>query len=164
MKAKDHSKKFKRWQEKVSQETRFLSEQVDKKIISFFEQNGFQKVEVALNNTEWPVSMNEIRLERIVGNVIDSICVGFAKHGTAKFQIRISRRELNSPHEFIRDSCLVKKSNQRYFLWGKPWWHPLIFWGESRSIKTVDEIMPLLPQILEFLESGTRGKNISMEF
>lgn len=164
MKDKNHAQKFKRWQEKISQETRFLSEQVDKNIIPFFEKNGFQKVEVALNNPEWPVSMDEIRLERKISDVIDSIYVGFAKHGATKFQIRISRRELDSPHEFIRDSCLVKNSTQHYFLWGKPWWCPLSFWSESNSIKIIDKIMPLLPQVLEFLETGVRGKNISKEF
>jgi len=163
MKAKNHSQKFKRWQSKVCQQTRFLSELSEQQIILFFESIGFRRVDFSLNDPERVVSMNSIELERSVNDQIDSLDVSFAKYGEPKFQIGFSRREENKPYKFIRTGCLVKKSKQYYFFWGKPWWIPMSLWGESNSKKTIDEIMSLLPQIVEFLESGTRGKNISME-
>ncbi len=163
MKAKSHAQKFKRWQSKVCQQTRFLSELSEQKIIPFFESIGFQRVDISLNDPERIVSMNSIELERVINDQIDSLDVSFAKYGEPKFQIGFSRREASKPHKFIRSGCLVKKSKQYYFFWGKPWWFPMSFWSESNSRKTIDEIMSLMPQILEFLESGARGKNISME-
>lgn len=163
MKAKNHSQKFKRWQAKVCQQTQFLSKLTEQQIIPFFESIGFQRVDICLNDSERPVAMDSIELERIINDQIDSVDVSFAKYGEPKFQIGFSRREVSKPYKFIRSGCLVKKPSQYYFFWGKPWWCPLSFWSESNSIKIIDEIMPLLPQILEFLESGVRGKNISKE-
>lgn len=87
MKAKNHSQKFKRWQAKVCQQTQFLSKLTEQQIIPFFESIGFQRVDICLNDSERPVAMDSIELERIINDQIDSVDVSFAKYGEPKFQI-----------------------------------------------------------------------------
>lgn len=163
MKAKKQSQRFKCWQAKICQQTQFLSSLAEQQIIPFFENIGFQRVDICLNDSERPVAMDSIELERIINNQIDSVDVSFAKYGEPRFQLGFSRRENSKPYKFIRSGCLVKKQNQYYFFWGKPWWFPISFWSESNAKKAISEIMPLLPQILDFLDNGTRGKNVSKE-
>lgn len=163
MKAKSHKARFERWKKRLSQKTQYLCEVIDTKLVPLIESYGFAQVEICLQNSDELVAANEIRLEKVVGDKIDSIYIFFDKYGGAKFQIAFNRKDLNLQNEFVPSSHLVKSSSQYYFWWGKPWWFPMSFWSSSNSKKTIDEIMPLLPQILEFLESGIRGKNISME-
>ncbi len=163
MKVKDHSVKFKRWQHKVCAQTGLLSGLVELRVVEFFQRLGFERVDVALNNSEWPVAMDSIELERATASHTDSIYLSFAKHGVPRFQLGCSRREKIAPYNFIRSACLVRKPNQYYCWWGKPWWFPLWLWQHEHSKQLIDKIMPTLPQILDFLDTGQRGKNISKE-
>lgn len=160
---KNDSIKFKRWQKRVCKQTRFLCELVEERVVSFFEKSGFDRVDIVLNRPDQPVPVNEIRLERTISDKIDSISVSFTKRGEPRFQIGFSRRELKFPNEFVVSACLVKKQTQYYYFWGKPWWIPLRLWSDTNSSKTVAGIVPLLPQILEFLDQRGRGKNIGLE-
>lgn len=163
MKTKNHKARFERWKKRLNRQAQYLCEVIEARLVPLIESYGFSQVEICLQNSDDLVAANEIRLEKVVGDKIDSIYIFFDKYGRAKFQIAFNRKNLNLPNEFVPSRHLVKSSSQYYFWWGKPWWFPMSFWSESNSIKTIDEIMSLLPQILEFLESGTRGKNISKE-
>lgn len=159
---KSHSQKFRNWQGSVSEQVRFLSELVEEQIIPFFQRTGFRRVNISKGDVEQPIPSDEIELERIIsdGN-IDSVVVSFRNY-KPNFQIYFSRRKPDPPYyEFIRAAILVRKSSQYYFSWGKPWWLPLRFWSESMARKTVERVVVKLPQIIEFLDHGTRGKNIS---
>jgi hypothetical protein len=163
MKTKNHKARFERWKNRLNVKTKYLCELIENQLVPLIHSYGFKQVEVSLLKDDDLVAANEIRMERIVNDNIDSIYIFFDKYERAKFQIGFNRKSIKLLNEFVPTRHLVKDPSQYYFWWGKPWWYPLSFWGESNSKKTIDEIMPLLPQILEFLESGNRGKNISME-
>ena len=119
-----HRKKFRRWQKRVGEKTRHLSELVEANLVPPIEAAGFKWVDIALHDREWTVNPYEIRLEREQGSVIDSIFILFDKYGSPMFQVGFSRRERSPPHDFVRSGDLVKRPSQRYCFWGKPEWLP----------------------------------------
>jgi hypothetical protein len=163
MKTMSHKARFERWKNRFSKQMQYLCELVDTKLVPAIESHGFCRVEICLQKDDDIVSANEIRLERIIGVNIDSIYIRFDKYGRVKFQIGFYRKSLNLLNEFVRSRHLVMSANQYYFWWGKPWWAPEILWSENNSKRAISELIPILPQILEFLERGQCGKNISKE-
>jgi hypothetical protein len=162
-KARAKDKKFLRWQGRVSEKTRHLSQLVEAQILPPLVELGFERVEVALRQSDWAVNPNEICIERLRGSVIDSIDIPFGKYGDPKFQVGFSRRELAPPNAFIRSGVLVKRANQRYCFWGKPSLLPSVLWPLEGNRKAVLYVVQCLPQVVQFLDSGERGSNISAE-
>lgn len=158
-----HRKKFLLWQQRVGQKTRQMSQLVEAHILPPLLGAGFERVHIALHQAQWTVNANEIRLERGRSSEIDSVDIIFGKYGDPKFQIAFSRRELSPPHRFIRSGVLVKRSDQRYCFWGKPQWLPSSLWSHERSRQTVVAVASHLAQVIEFLDSGEQGPNISAE-
>ena len=160
---KGHKAKFENWRSRFSKKMWYLCELADTQLVSAIEAYGFFRVEVCLQKNDDIVAANEIRLERINGNSVDSIYIKFDKYGRIKFQIGFYRRNMNLPDQFVRARHLVKSANQYYFWWGKPWWVPETLWSESSSQRIISELVKILPQIQEFLDSGSCGRNVSRE-
>lgn len=159
-----HRKHFKKWQNLAPQQTRFLSSLVESRLVPILESKGFRWVDISLNNPERPVSGNEIRLERVCGQEMDSVDFNFEKHMSPRFQIHFSRRELVPPYySFIRSADLVARRGQYYHYWAKPWWLPTGFWSDRNSTRTIDALERKIDQLLSFLETGESGPNISRQ-
>ncbi len=158
-----HRRRFARWQQRVSPQTRLLCELVESRVVPVLTAPGFRWVDLNLGRSDWPVNPNEIELERVSGDVIDSIDISFGKYDRARFQIGFSRHERAPPNEFIRSGNLVKNASQYYCFWGKPWWLPKKFWPARSAKRVVEGVVPLLEQVVRFLETGERGPNISRQ-
>jgi hypothetical protein len=127
------------------------------------EESGFERVGISLNDPEMPVPSDSMEFERSANGEIDSVTVAFAKYGEPKFQIHFSRREKEPPNSFVRAANLVRGPNRYYDFWGKPWWLPRRFWIDRAAVHVVNRIVPMLAQVLEFLEQGHRGANVGLE-
>lgn len=158
-----HKKRFLRWQERVGEKTRHLSQLVEAHILPPIIEAGFQRVDIALRQPEWTVNANEIRLERVRDSAIDSIDIAFGKYADPKFQIGFSRRELAGPNKFVRSGTLVRSARQRFGFWGKPTLIPSFLWSQARSKQAVMDAVEGIAQVIHFLDSGVRGPNISNE-
>jgi hypothetical protein len=156
-----HEKRFARWQARVNPRTRFLSELVKTELVPVFEAEGLGTVDIALEGKGRTLNPNEIRLERLGENHIDSIDITFGKYGQTKFQISASRRQRVAPNNWIRSTCLVKHARQYYCFWGKPWWLPGALWTDALAKRTVNTLLKLVRQLAVFLETGERGPNLS---
>jgi hypothetical protein len=156
-----HRGRFKKWQNLCPPQTRFLSSAVDVRLAPQLEAAGFHRVEVILQEVDWPVRGSEIELERVREQIIDTVGFNFAKYRTPRLQIHFSRREIAPPHAFIRSGNLVARKSQYYHYWGKPWWLPTRFWSQRASKRAIDRIEALIEQLLRFLDSGEMGPNIS---
>ena len=158
-----HRVRFKRWQNLLPPQTRFLCLSVDNRLIPQFEMQGFCRVDVSLRQADWPVRGSEIRLERAREEIIDSVSFSFTKFKSPRVQVHFSRRELTPPHTFLRSASLVLRRSQYYHFWGKPWLLPTRFWSERATSRTVDKLEARIEQLLRFLESGDIGPSISRQ-
>lgn len=130
-------------------------------LVPHLESAGFERVDVHLRDPEWPVSGNELALERSVGALIDSVTFNFEKYRTPRFQVHAARRQAAAPHEFVRSCNLVARRTQYYHFWGKPWWLPTRLWPNKGSTRAVSAVLIRIDQLLRYLEAGERGPNIS---
>jgi hypothetical protein len=156
-----HEKRFARWQSRVNPKTRFLSELVKAELVPVIAAEGLERVDTALEGNGRTLNPNEIRLERVGGDYIDSIGITFGKYERARFQISASRRERAAPHAWIRSTNLVKHAGQYYCFWGKQWWLPGPLWPDALAKRTVSTVAKLVRQLTIFLETGERGPNLS---
>jgi hypothetical protein len=155
------TRRFKKWQNLCPPQTRFLSSAVENRLVPKLEALGFQRVDVVLQQADWPVRGSQIELERTHQEIIDSVAFNFEKYKTPRVQVHFSRREIVPPHTFIRSANLVARPTQYYHLWGKPWWLLTRWWSNHASTRTIDKIESLFGQLAQFLESGEIGPNIS---
>jgi hypothetical protein len=155
-----HRQRFKKWQNLLPRQTRYLSSMVDGRLVPALESMGFQRVDVSLHDPEMPVPGKEIELERVIGELLDSISFNFEKYGSPRFQVHCARRQLET-NEFVRSCNLVARSKQYYHFWGKPWWLPTRWWLDSASQRAVTSVETRLVQLISFLERGEIGANIS---
>lgn len=156
-----HRKKFQRWQNLTPALTRHLSTQIDETVIPMLEARGFRRVDICLADSEQPVSGSELRLERGQAETIDSVIFNFEKYRTPRVQIHLDRRQALPPNDFIHSGNLVATASQYFHFWGKPWWLPAMFWSRGGVDRTIRMICRHLEQAMVFLETGTRGPNIS---
>ncbi|MCM2311852.1 MAG: hypothetical protein NDI84_10650 [Steroidobacteraceae bacterium] len=156
-----HEKRLQRWQSRVPEKTRLLSELLIRKLVPIVEAAGFAKVDRELARPERPVEGSELRFERESGGRIDVVYAFFDKYSSPRFQIGFSRRDVADRDVMLRSGHLVKQSSEYYHEWGKPRWLPLALWSESQARASVDEVVENLPQVFRFLESGERGPRIS---
>jgi hypothetical protein len=156
-----HRKRFERWQARCGPQTRLLSKLVDEELVPVFIQASFATVDVAFRQADQTVNADEICLERAESNFFDTINISFSKRDRPNFQLGCSRRQSIPPNEFIRSCHLVKRSNQFYYFWGKPWWWPTALWSESQARGTVNKVKRVMEQLIVFVETGERGPNIS---
>jgi len=156
-----HRKKFQAWRNLAPPLTRYLSAQIEGTMIPILEARGFRRVGVCLADSEQAVSGGELRLERRQADTIDSVVFNFEKYKTPRVQIHLDRRQALPPNDFIYSGNLVAKESQYIYFWGRPWWLPTMFWSRSGVDRTIKKIGRHLEKATEFLETGTRGPNIS---
>jgi hypothetical protein len=127
------------------------------------ERAGFQSVSTHFGHKDSPVQGGEIRFERASGDFVDCIDLFFDKYASPRFQVTFSRRSRADVGRFVRSGKLVKRPTQYYYEWGKPRWLPRLLWSASQSRRVVERVADGIDQVLQFLESGTRGPAISKE-
>ena len=157
----NHRRRYERWKARVAPKTQALASLVDSQLVPQFLSAGYEWVDFVLRRRDWPVNANEIELEKAGPNYIDCIDFRFAKYDLPRFQLGFSRRKIEQPNEFIRSANLVRDSSQHYHFWGKPAWVPTNLWPESNCLKTIEQVSPLIDQVLEFLDRDIRGPNVS---
>jgi hypothetical protein len=156
-----HRKKFQGRQNLAPALTRYLSAQIDETVIPILEARGFRRVGVCLGDSEHTVSGGELRLERREADTIDSVTFNFEKYKAPRVQIHLDRRQALPPNDFVHSGNLVATGSQYIYFWGKPWWLPAMVWSRSGVDRTIKRIGRYLEQATTFLETGTRGPNIS---
>ena len=158
-----HSERQERWLRLAPIATRYLCTGAKARVLPGLALVGFRPVECSLGNPEWPVSAQEIEVERRGEGFVDSIAFNFDKYRRPRFQVHAARRSLNPPHQFIRSGNLVVHPSQYYHYWGRPWWLPTALWSQSAASSTLFRVSQCVPQLLEFLDSGARGCNVSRQ-
>jgi len=156
-----HNKRLRNWSNLAPAKTRLLVDSLLLNMTSALEGEGFRRVDHNLGESVWPVSGSEIVYERWGPELIDSITVNFDKYRRPRFQVHCSRRHIEGPHGFVRAANLVRARSQYFHFWGKPWWLPIRLWRVGSALRTVESVVGHLKQLISFLESGERGKNIS---
>jgi hypothetical protein len=156
-----HAKRLSKWRNLAPPQTRHLVDGVTEHLVPVFEAQGFQRVDYVLMDRAAPTPASYVVLERVTGEVIDSITFNFEKYRTPRFQIHVSRRTLAPSNSFIRAANLVRKNSQYYCFWGKPWWLPTKFWSSTATQRVLEGLLPVLQQVQPFIERGDRGPNIS---
>ncbi len=152
---------MKSWRSRSPAATRIMSERLTAELIPIIEAAGFIKVDVELGEASAPVAGSDLQFERTHDTHIDVIHVFFDKYARPRFQVGVHRNARSEPHELLSSAYLVKRSNEYYHVWGKPWWLPTRLWTEGRSKKTVRRVVESLGQGIRFLETGERGPNIN---
>jgi hypothetical protein len=158
-----HSKRRQSWRNLAPPVTRLLAEQILERVVPMLQARGFRGAGTYLGDPGQSVSGAELHFDRRVADMIDSITFNFEKNRRPSVQVHISRRIAAPPHDFIRSGNLVARPWQYYHFWGKPWWCPTRFWPRRLVVITAEMIVKRLPQAVQFLEEGERGRNISME-
>jgi hypothetical protein len=156
-----HKTRFKKWQQLTPEQTQFLSSSVETHLIPLLEKEGFYRVDHTLHQTDWPVSGREIELERWSDSTVDSVTFNFDKYGSPRFQVHLSKRLAEQPHDFVWSSNLVARGSKYLYFWGKPWWVPISLWSHQASLRTIANVECCLGQVLAFISTGERGNNIS---
>lgn len=156
-----HQARFQNWQNLAPESTCFLSSEVASRLFPSLAQAGFERVDITLKDTAWPVSGRELEFERWRHSYVDSISYNFDKNGSPRFQVQASRRSAERPNAFIRSGNLVRRPSQYLHFWGKRWWLPLQLWSQRASVRTVAQVSQRVGQLVTFLELGDRGSFIS---
>ena len=134
---------------------------VEERLLPFYLAAGFERVFVHLRDPADAVNGREICLERSCGNEIDVVLFNFDKQRRPAFQVHLHRREIGSPHTWVRAANLVRRPSQYLHFWGKPWWLPTRYWTEHMSASTVKCVGEITDGALAFLERDERCRNIS---
>ena len=153
--------RFEKWQRLAPPSTRLLSSLVASQLVPLVEAHGFERVSCSLRQPDQRVSGREIELERWAGGCADTVTFNFDKYGAPRFQVHLSRRSSEPPHEWIRSANLVRHPGQYLHFWGKPWWVPSVLWSGRASRQVVSRVECALPGALVFLASGDRSRHIS---
>jgi hypothetical protein len=156
-------KAFQRWQSRVPEETRFLSQLVIERILPEFIKLGFKPVTTELGQKNDRVAASEIRLERSIGEYIDGAHFYFAKYDDPAFLLKLSRQTGPSVDEVVHIGNVIEKAGQYHYEWGKQSLMPRFLWTKGAAERAVSKIVPLLDQCFRFIETGERGPNISIK-
>jgi hypothetical protein len=124
---------------------------------------GYQLVDRHLQGTGSPTEPDELCFERVTGDELEIMSFVFGKHGMPRFHLRLARKKLAPPNEFVRTAYLVRSQKRYCDEWGKPYGLPLFLWPDFLAEKAVKSAVGKLDQALRFLESGERGPNISLQ-
>lgn len=105
---------------------------------------------------------NELWFERVVPHdEIDCICIRFDSDSPLSFAIYGIRKIHNPDYpEHVRRGDLVRRRSDSYYsskLFGPRWWHPVKRHIFHNSVKRAGA---LLPQLIEFLETGLDHRNV----
>jgi len=158
----EHDKRLRRWQSKVSDETRLLSELLLTKLVPAMQAGGFEKVDYTFNQPDLPVEGSEFQFERRRGDNVDVVYVAFDKNSAPRVQILVSRRGPSGRNGVVRAGQLVRRPWQSYHPWGRPWWLPSALWSMWQASRCVDAIVERMPQVFHFLETGERGRSVAI--
>lgn len=154
-------RRLERWLSKAPPRTRRLGELLIASVIPRIRVAGFESVGCCFGDATSPVQGGELRFERPVGDHVDVIVVDFDKYASPRVQVVFSRRLRSDARQFVRSGRLVKRSSQFYYEWGKPRWMPLWLWSERRSVGVVQRIAAGIEPVIQFLDTGLRGPQIS---
>ena len=128
---------------------------IESEIVPFFIKSGFSWISVSYHDPEWVVSGNEIDLERINDESVDTLSISFNKYCSPTFQLSLIRRNKIKGNEFIRSARLVASGSEYYHFWCKPWYWPTKLWPNALSAREVKKVKSKLSQLVEFIELGT---------
>lgn len=154
-----HRRRLENWQRLSPPATRYLCALVDSELVPSLEKIGFTRAEYSFGDKSDPVSGREIQLERSRDASTEYVLFNFEKYRTPRFQIHFGVR--GSEMEHIRQANLVSKRGQYYHFWGRPWWLPTRLWSAKCSDRAIAKVKAHLLQLVEFIETGSRGANIS---
>jgi len=161
--AEKHREKHLRWRNLAPPRTRALSSLIYDTLVPALERRGFRYVGFELGEPADTVAGSEIHLERKGEDCIDSVRFNFEKYRSPRFQVHLSRRKAQAPHDFVRSGNLVARNYQYYHFWGKPWWIPTVLWPERAANRAIETINMRLEQAMRFIEHGVRDSSISKE-
>jgi len=136
---------------------------VDQRLVPMVEQGGFRRVQCLLDDPEIPVLGSEIILERPASQGRQFVEFVFEKYRKPRFQIRFGEMRSVGPGIFNRPwfSALVRRPNQGYHFWGKPWWVPTAIWCDADAKRYIAQMVPMMRQILIFFDTRQRGRNVN---
>lgn len=101
---------------------------------------------------------NSILFEKIDNEFHHYIGIVFEKYYNPRFFVSLYTVQYGSKTKRIQHVPLVKNSRQLYYFWGaKPW-------SINRNkawVKSVKNVATALPQLFDFIDDGSVGKNIS---
>ena len=164
--APSHARRQELWLRLCPPATRTLVALVDARLAPLLEHGGFCRVECQLHDPEISVKGSEILLERpaVVGR--QYIEFVFEKYRSPRFAVRCGEMQSIEPGIFETpySTGLVRRPGQTDYWWGKPWWRPNALWSDSDAETLVTKLVPMMSQILDFLDSGQRGPNIAEPF
>lgn len=121
-----------------------------------FKRCGFLKVTKHFNGER--KSTMCARFEKINNHdQCEWIEISFRKYGERQFQVHFGVTSIESPYEHVRISSLVRKKSQFYYFWGPRFWTPF---PNRAWMAASDQVKGCVPQISEFLQFGTVGRNI----
>lgn len=102
-----------------------------------------------------------IRVQRPMPfGITQYISIGFEKRHRTRFQVHFGSKESASPYGWKRAGALVWKGGSeldKYRWWGTKWWQPN---SVAKFNRDVDRVALLIPQAIDFLETGIAGENV----
>lgn len=163
MSMENHKKKYEKWKRLCPIQTRYMCSLIESEVVPFFIESGFSWVSVSYHDPEWVVSGNEIDLERINEESVDTLSISFDKYRNPTFQVSLIRRKKIKGNEFIRSANLVAKDSEYYHIWCKPWYWPTKLWPNSLSVREVKKVKSELSKLVEFIEFGKLSSCINRQ-
>lgn len=158
-----HKRKYEKWKRLCPQQTRYMCRLIEAEITPFFIKSGFSWISVSYHDPEWVVSGNEICLERLNEESVDTLSISFDKYRRPSFQVGLIRRKKTKGNEFIRSANLVSKKSEYYHMWCKPRYWPTKLWPNYLSSREIKKVKSSLAYLMEFIESGTMSDCISKQ-
>lgn len=155
-------KAFERWSALANEEMKESLLRAAEILTSLPLEHGFQLENKAFDSSDPPPYA--LNLERhVASGETNFIYVGFDKHHRARFQVLFGTKGTSPPHPWIRAGALVWKTGselQEYKWWGAKWWQP----NKVKAFNSeVEKAAALMPQIFDYLSSGTTGSHIFAE-
>jgi hypothetical protein len=158
-----HKRKYENWKRLCPKQTKHMCTLIETEIVPFFINLGFSWVSVSYHDPEWTVSGNEISLERINEDSVDTFSISFNKYRGASFQVSLIRRKKIKGNEFIRSAKLVKKRTEYYHIWCKPWYWPTKIWPNSLTVRAIKKVKSKLSNLVDYIEYETYSQCINQK-
>lgn len=153
---------FEQWSSLASEDMRESLLRAAEVLTSLPLEHGFKLERKAFDSSDPPAYALNLERHLATGQT-NFIYVGFDKYHRTRFQILFGTKGTSPPHRWIRAGALVWKNGselQEYKWWGAKWWQPNKVKAFNREIGKAAELMP---QVLDYLNSGTVGSHIFEE-
>lgn len=155
-------RRFLRWVERCHLSKKPIADKVIVKIVPIFANSGFEWVEEHFEGG--PPQIHEIRLERRRTskgiNLIDFVLIIFEPRRMCHLKFIVGTKKDEPPfYPWVAGGSLKwKKVEDDYAAWWGPHWWTLN--KEAAALETIDHLVTLAPQIIDYLDTGKRGPNI----